>query len=217
VPDGDRFERALRGPWRFPYRIAAGGASAERVAERLSGACLGILSEDIVLCARKMTTALDAAFAQNSMPLFFGEPQNVAFQRLARGLDIIAAEHQFDELAQSCGRAISRCFLGLEQESYISDAHLEQRFAGELVSEIVGRHFFPIVREHLSENTGRDSAAQQVWEDRVMQCMKENLQSFSRALFADDSHRRTRRHARSAQVPSFDWNRLNEPLHVLGA
>lgn len=217
MPDGDRFERALRGPWRFPYRIAAGGATAERLGERLSGACLGLLNDEIVLCARKMMAALDAAFAQDSMPLFFGEPQNTAFQRLARGLDLIAAEHQFDELVQSCGRAISRCFLGLEQESYISDADLEQRFAREFVSEIVGRHFFPIVRERLSENTGRDSAAQQVWEDRVMQCMTENLQSFSRALFAEDSHRRTRRHTRSAQSSSFDWNRLNEPLHVLGA
>jgi len=217
MPDGDRFERALRGPWRFPYRIAAGGATAERVAEKLSGSCLRLLSDDVMLCTRNMMSALDAAFAQNSMPLFFGEPRNTAFQRLARDLDVIAAEHHFDELTQSCGRAVSRCFLGFEHEPYISDEYLEQRFARELISEIIGRNFFPIVRERISENTGRDSVAQQIWEDRVMQCMTENLQSFSRALFADDSHRRTKRYIRSVQAPSFDWNRLNEPLHVLGA
>jgi hypothetical protein len=175
------------------------------------------LDDDVALCVRKMTSALDAALAQNSMPLFFGEPQNTAFQRLARGLDVIAAEHHFDELTQSCGRAASRCFLGLEHVPHISDEHLEQRFARELIVEVVGRHFFPIVRERLAENTGRDAAAQQTWEDRVIQCMTDDVQRFSRALFADDTHRRTQRQIRSVQPTSFDWNRLNEPLHVLGA
>ena len=45
MPDGDRFERALRGPWRFPYRIAAGGASAALVAEKLTSSCRGLLTE----------------------------------------------------------------------------------------------------------------------------------------------------------------------------
>jgi hypothetical protein len=217
MPDGDRFERALRGPWRFPFRIAAGGATPERVAEKLAGSCLGLLDDEVVLCVREMASALDTAFAQNSMPLFFGEPQNTAFQRLSQGLDVIAAEHHYDELAQSCGRAALRCFLGFEHVPHISDEHLELRFSRELIAEIVGRHFFPIVRERLAENTGRDAAAQQTWEDRVIQCMTENVQTFSRALFADDTRRRTQRHVRSAQAPSFDWSRLNEPLHVLGA
>ena len=216
MPDGDRFERALRGPWRFPYRIAAGGAAAERVAEKLAGSCLGLMDEEMVLCVRKMTTALDAALAQNSMPLFFGEPQNTAFQRLARSLDLIAEEHHFDGLAQSCGRAASRCFVGLEHVPHISDEHLEQRFAGELIAEIVGRHFFPIVRDRLVENTGRNATTQQAWEDQVMQCMKKHEQIFSRTLFAGNAQRRTQRHIRSVDTPAFDWNRLNEPLHVLG-
>jgi hypothetical protein len=164
-----------------------------------------------------MMSALDAAFAQNSMPLFFGEPRNTAFQRLARGLDVIAAEHHFGELAQSCGRATSRCFLRFEHEPYISDECLEHKFAGELILEIIGRSFFPIVRERILENTGRDSAAQRIWEDRVTQCITENPQSFSRAIFAGNSHRGTKRHVRSVQAPSFDWSRLTEPLHVLGA
>lgn len=114
------------------------------------------------------------------------------------------------------GRAASRCFLGFEHVPHISDEQLEQRFARELITEIVERHFFPIVRERLAENTGRDAATEQAWEDHVMQCMTEHEQSFSRALFAGDTHRRTQRHIRSVEAPSFDWNRLNEPLHVLG-
>jgi hypothetical protein len=216
MADGDRFERALRGPWRFPFRIAAGGAAAERVAEKRAGSCLSLMDDEIVLCVRKMTTALDAALAQNSMPLFLGEPQNAAFQRLARSLDLIAEEHHFDELAQSCGRAASRCFLGLEHVPHISDEHLEQRFARELIVEIVGRHFFPIVRERLAENAGRDAATQGVWEDHIMQCMTDHEQSLLRALFGGHTHRGAQRHIRSVSAPRFDWNRLNEPLHVLG-
>jgi hypothetical protein len=217
MPDGDRFERALRGSWRFPYRIAAAGASAERVAEQLATACLSLVTDDVRSCSRKMMTALDGAFVHNSMPLFFGEPQNTAFQRLTRGLDLIAAEHHFDEFAQSCGRAISRCFLGLEHESHISDERLEQRFARELITEMAGRHFFPMVRDRLSENTGRDAATQRLWEGKVVESMTENVQVFSQALFADQSERRTKRHVRIAPASTFDWNRLNEPLHVLGA
>jgi len=218
MPDGDRFERALRGPWRFPYRIAAGGASAALVAEKLTSSCRGLLTEEGVACARKVLAALDAALAQSSMPLFFGEPQNTAFQRLTRGLDSIASEHHFDEFAQGCGRAASRCFLELEHlHQHISDERVEQRFAQELIAEMVGRHFFPIVRDRLAENTGRDVAAQRAWEDQVMQCVAQTIQGFSQALFETDTHRRMQRRVRSAPPPSFDWNRLNEPLHVLGA
>ena len=218
MPDGDRFERALRGPWRFPYRIAAGGASAALVAEKLTSSCRGLLTDERAECARKVLAALDAALAQSSMPLFFGEPQNTAFQRLMRGLDSIAAEHHFDEFAQGCGRAASRCFVELEHlHQHISDERLEQRFAHEVIAEMVGRHFFPIVRDRLAENTGRDVAAQRAWETQVMQCIAESIQGFSQTMFATDVHRRMHPRVRSTPPPSFDWNRLNEPLHVLGA
>jgi hypothetical protein len=215
MPDGDRFERALRGPWRFTYRIAAGGASAERVAENLADSCLRLLTHDAQHCARKMMTALDAALMHNSMPLFSGEP-HMAFQRLVLSLDVIAAENHFDEFAQGCGRAISRAFLGLEGEAHISDDHLEQRVACELIAELAGRNFFPLVRDRLSENTGRDSASQQRWEAEVIGHMTENIQPFTQALFTEPTERRTKRLVRHVQASDFDWNRLNQPLHVLG-
>ena len=218
MPDGDRFERTLRGPWRFPYRIAAGGARVEIVAEKLASSCVSLLNEEGIGCARKVIAALDAALAHSSMPLFFVEPEGTAFQRLLHGLDSIDAEHQFDEFAQGCGRAASRCFFELEHlHQHISDEHLERMFAREVMAEVVGRHFFPIVQDRLAENTGRDAAAQRAWEDQVMQCVSENIQNFSQALFGNDSQRRTQRRARPTPAQSFDWNRLNEPLHVLGA
>jgi hypothetical protein len=216
MPDGDRFERALRGPWRFPYRIAAAGASPELVADKLAASCLGLLTEEGVDCARKTLSALDAALAQSSMPLFFGEPQSSAFQRLVRGLESIAAEHGFDDFAQGCGRAASRCFIQLEEShQHVDNEQLEQIFAREVMGEIVGRNFFPIVRDRLVKNTGRDAVAQRAWEDNVMRCISGDIQKFSQALFASDTQRRTRR-VRPSVAPSFDWNRLNQPLHVLG-
>lgn len=219
MPDGDRFERALRGAWRFPYRIAAGGASPELVAEKLASSCLGLLTEEGIACARKVVSALDAALAQSSMPLFFAEPQGTAFQRFVRSLDSISAEHQFDEFAQGCGRAASRCFFELEHHQQISDDQIEQMFAREVMAEVIGRHFFPIVRDRLAENTGRDAVAQRAWESQVMQGIskRENIAKFSQSLFTNDTQRRAPRRIRPVAVPSFDWNRLNEPLHVLGA
>jgi hypothetical protein len=217
MPDGDRFERALRGPWRLPYRLAAAGSPPERVAERLSASCLGLVSEDIALCAQKTMTALDSALAQHAMPLFNGELRGTAFEWLTRSLDRIASEHHFDELAQSCGRAAARCFIGVENQPHIGEVELEHRFACELMSEMAERHFFPRVRERIAEDTGRDSVAQRNWEAHVLRCMAESALNFSEALFANAARRQTKRHVRAAHAPSFDWKRLNEPLHVLGA
>src|SRR5580765_2280208 len=165
MPDGDRFERALRGPWRFPYRIAAGGASPQIVADKLGSSCLGLLDAESIVCARQTLAALDAALVQSSMPLFYGEAQSSAFQRLTRGLDTIASEHHFEDFAQGCGRAASRCFFQLEQSyHHVGDDQLEKMFAQEILQEVVGRNFFPIVRDRLAENTGRDAVAQRVWE-----------------------------------------------------
>lgn len=218
MPDGDRFERALRGPWRFPYRIAAGGASPELVAEKLGSSCIGLIDAESISCARKTLAALDAAIAQSSMPLFFGELQSSAFQRLLRGLDTIAAEHNFEDFAQGCGRAASRCFFKLEQSNHhVGDDQLEKMLAQEIIQEVVGRNFFPIVRDRLAENTGRDTAAQQGWEGEVMRSLEEKIQPFAETLFATDPQRRAPRRTRPAPAQVFDWNRLNQPLHVLGA
>lgn len=217
MPDGDRFERALRGPWRLPYRLAAAGSPPERVAERLSASCLGLVSDDIALCAQKAMTAIVSALAQYGMPLFSNEPQSTAFECLTRSLDRIAAEHHFDDLAQSCGRAASRCFIGVENQPHVGDAELEQRFARELMSELAERHFFPRVRERIAENTSRDTTSQRNWEAQVLRYMTENAPNFARGLFAGVAHPGTKHVVRATHAPSFDWNRLNEPLHVLGA
>jgi len=217
MPDGDRFERALRGPWRLPYRLASAGSPAERIAEKLSASCLGLVSDDIALCAQKTIAALHSALVQYAMPLFAGEAQGTTFKWLARGLDRIAAEHHFDDLAQSCSRAASRCFIDLENQRIISGGELEVRFARELMVEMAQRHFFPRVRERIAENTGRDAASQRNWEAQVLHCMADHAPSFSRKLFADAARGEVKQVVRAVHEPSFDWNRLNEPLQVLGA
>ena len=217
MPDGDRFERALRGLWRLPYRLAAAGSPPERVAERLSASCFALVTDDTAICAQKMMAAVDSALAQHAMPLFSGESHGTAFEWLTRSIDRIAADHHFDDVAQSSGRAASRCFLGAESQPHVGDAELEYRFSRELMSELAERHFFPKVREQVIENTGRDTASQRNWEAEVLQKLAETAPSLSKALFGDTAQRRTRRVVSSAQAPSFDWNRLNEPLHVLGA
>jgi hypothetical protein len=217
MPDGDRFERTLRRPWRLPYRLAAAGSPPERVAKKLSASCLGLLNADTVLCAQKMMAALDSALAHDAMPLFAGEQKGTTFGGLMRSLDRIAAEHHFDEMAQSCQRAVSRCFIGVENHLHVAETDLEQRFTRELMKEMVERHFFPKVRERVTENVDRDAASQRIWEGQVLDSIAEKAPNLARALFADDAHRNTKHRLRGAQSPPFDWNRLNEPLHVLGA
>ncbi len=217
MPDGDRFERALRGGgWRSAYRIAAGGGTIQRVTEKLIGACSSLIDSEHSECAHRQIAALHGALEPETMPLFPEIMVEPRFERLAREIDDIAGDYSFAEFPQMCGRAAIRCFIERENEARPSLAELEKRFARHLIADMLNRYFFPSVREGIALNAGRDTAAQLGWEGAILANLESLVEGFARSLMTGRRARVVRSQDVQGTLRPFDLNRLNEPLRVLG-
>jgi hypothetical protein len=217
MPDGDRFERLLRGGgWRSAYKIAAGGGTEQRVVEKLGSACLGLINEDNSDCARKMMSALDSALSSGTMPLFPTYGDNASFEAFQRNIDDISADQSYGDFAQLCGRAAGRCFIENEHSARAPLAQMEQMFAKELISEIVHRNFFHAVRDGISLNAGREPIAQRQWENRILKALGGVADIFAKSLMTGRRMRIPRSETQLPATQIFNIDRLNEPLRVLG-
>jgi hypothetical protein len=217
MPDGDRFERLLRGGgWRSAYKIAAGGGTEQRVVEKLGTACLTLINAQNSECARKMMSALDSALLSDSMPLFPTYADNASFEAFQRNIDDISAEQGYGDFAQLCGRAAGRCFIENEHSARAPIAEVEKMFAKELISELVNRNFFHAVRDGISLNAGREPAAQRQWESRIVEGLASVADVFAKSLMTGRRMRIVRTETAVPSTEVFNIERLNEPLRVLG-
>lgn len=217
MPDGDRFERSLRGGgWRSAYKIAAGGGTAQRVAEKLIGACSSLIDSENSECVHRQIAALHNALEPRNMPLFPELMVEPRFERLARDIDEISSDYGFSEFPQMCGRAATRCFIERENESRPSLAELEKRFAKHLIADMLNRYFFPSVREGIALNAGRDAETQLGWESAVLGGLENLVEGFARSLMTGRRTRVVRAADAQSSIKPFDLDRLNEPLRVLG-
>ena len=218
MPDGDRFERVLRGGgWRSAYKIAAGGGTDQRVVEKLGGACLSLINAENSDCARKMVSALDSALSSSSMPLFPAYAHNASFEAFQRNIDDISAEYSYGDFAQLCGRAVGRCFIENEHSTRAQIAGIEAMFAKELIAEIVQRNFFHAVRDGISMNAGRDPATQRQWESKIVDGLGTVAETFAKSLMTGRRMRIIRTETVVSTTQVFSIERLNEPMRVLGA
>jgi hypothetical protein len=217
VPDGDRFERSLRGGgWRSAYRIAAGGGTVLRVTEKLVGACLSLIDSEHSECAHKAMGALTSALEPQTMPLFQGLIEENRFERLTQDMDDISGDYRFGEFSQHCSRAVSRCFIMQEHSALLPLADIERLFARELIMDMVNRNFFPAVREGIALNAGRDLAAQLAWEHTILDNLGSLVEGFARSLMSGRRMRVVRSRSVEGNGKPFNLQRLNEPLRVLG-
>ncbi len=209
MPDGDRFERVLRGGgWRSAYKIAAGGGTDQRVIEKLGSACLSLINAENSDCARKMVSALDSALSTSSLPLFPTYADNASFESFQRNVDDIASEYGYGEFAQLCGRAAGRCFIESEHNSLAEIVNLEGAFARELISEVVHRNFFHAVRDGISANAGRDPETQRQWESKIVDGLATAADVFAKSLMTGRRMRIIRSEAIIPSAQVFNIERL---------
>jgi hypothetical protein len=217
MPDGDRFERSLRGGgWRSAYRIAAGGGTILRVTEKLVGACSSLIDSENSECALRQMAVLSSALEPRTMPLFRDIADEHRFESFSRDVDGICGDFRFGEFAQICGRAITRCFIAFENQPRPANAELERVFSRELISDMLNRYFFPAVRDGIALNAGRDTARQLEWERTVLSSLGGVVDGFARSLMTGRRARLTRTPDLNASKQGFDLARLNEPLRVMG-
>ena len=219
MPDGDRFERTLRGGgWRSAYRLATGGATDQRVAEKVARACTSLIDADAVSCAAKHVNALRGALKAATLPLFPGEFPPERFRNLTHEIDGIAGDHGFGEFAQTCGRAASSCFCAMESEPAPSSAQIERTFAKSLIRDIVLNFFLARTRDGIAFNTRRNELEQHRWELSLLDCLEPIVEKFAQGLSSGRQTRLALAKEFASTERSFNHQqRLHEPLRILEA
>ena len=108
MPDGDKFERKLRGKgWRGVYRLGCSSAPIEAVADRVMGAVASVFRTEPNEGVSKIFTELVVALDPLRDPLFKKVRSQPAFEELASSARAISADEGFSEMSRSAERAAS--------------------------------------------------------------------------------------------------------------
>ena len=215
MPDGDRFERTLRGGgWRSAYKIAAGGGTDERVAEKLARACTSLIDAENSACAilqpcKRLSNRNDADVRgrRKREPVRrFDARDGRDRKRLPIWKLCATVFARREPMLRGAGeRFPNLCFRDRE-------ALRQQADRGCLK-----RQFFAMTRDGIASNSGRDATAQLICERDITAKLDSFIENFAQSLT-------TGRRARRVRIPDlqganrpFDLGRLHEPLLVLGA
>ena len=111
MPDGDRFERKLRGKgWRSVYRLGCSGAPINAVADRVMGAVANVFRTESIEGISRIFTELLEALDPLRNPLFKEALSQQAFEELTSNVQAILADEGFSEVSRLGERAALRTF-----------------------------------------------------------------------------------------------------------
>lgn len=184
MPDGDRFERRLRGKgWRAVYHLGCSSAPVEAVVDRIVGAAAHLFrSEDPKVVRDIFQELQDASELLMSNRLREGVSEQ-AFDQLASVTSVLKEDASCSELARFAERAALGTFSEIERsgEGWDDDA-LGQHFTRNLIWGLGERRCLSVTREGIMESTKRDQAAQLAWESKLREVLLGPSGSMSKSL-----------------------------------
>jgi len=166
MPDGDRFERRLRGKgWRSVYRLRCSGAPINAVADRVMGAVAHAFRTESTDGTQRIFSALRKALDVLRNPLFREALSQRAFRDLTSNIQALVASEGFPEMCRLSEDAALRTFCEFDGagEGASEDA-IAQRFTKNLVRGLAERRCLGAVRDGIMEMSGRSNEAQLRWE-----------------------------------------------------
>jgi hypothetical protein len=177
MPDGDRFERALRGPgWRRAYRLSFAGGSNDALCDALKTAV-----------AAKLRKTLD--------PHYLREIPRAIHQALTGGssfasfVDVLSKLHS--EQSDFAGKLLAErsaqtVFIEFEPESRSANlTDVETRFSQELVERNVRNSFFAPAREGIACGNNRTAAEELEWEGNILSALGNDSKAMLKPVFRD--------------------------------
>lgn len=214
MPDGDRFERKLRGKgWRNVYRLGCSGAPIEAVVDRIMRATAHLFRNEPIQCVRELYGELDRAVSVLNNGLFRAEISPQLFDQLSSTSEAIVADEGHSELSRVAQRAALRTFNEIEQSRQgSSDDTRKQLFTRNLVSELSERRCLSAVRDGIMESSGRDRERQMQWEAGIRKSLLEPCRGLSGSLLGDNDSRSIRAPRRLFKPKATTLETLNEPL-----
>jgi len=218
MPDGDRFERRLRGKgWRSVYRLGCSGAPINAVADKVMGAAVHVLGTEWIGCVRACYTELREAARHLEPPLFRESASHDAFDQLNSGVDALKADEGFSEISRLAADAARRTFNEVDQPGQIPDEDvLRQRFMTNFVSALTERRCLSAVRDGIMQSSQRTKEEQVNWEVELKKAIAEPCGPLSKSLLGEDRTRSIRAPRRLFEPAPVTLETLNKPLPVLG-
>jgi hypothetical protein len=218
MPDGDRFERKLRGKgWRSVYRLGCSDAPINAVADRVMGAAAAVFRVGPVEGVRKIFTALLESLDPLRDPLFRESLSKHEFYQLTSEVQVILTDEVFSELSRLSESAAFQTFNEIELLGEIPSRDvIAQQFTKELVCRLAERHCLSAVREGIMENSGRSQLEQLKWEGEVKTAISKPCASLSKSFLIEDSDRAIRAPRRQFKPAAMTLEALNQSLQVRG-
>lgn len=218
MPDGDRFERKLRGKgWRSVYRLGCSGAPINAVADRVMGAVANVFRIESIECVSKIFTELLEALDPVRNPLFKETLSQQAFEELTSNVQAILADEGFSEMSRLSERAALRTFNEIDPCGQIpSEDVIAQQLTNNLVWGLVERRCLSPVRDGIMEGSGKNKEAQLKWEVELNNAISGPCASLSKSLLGKDRALAVRAPRRLFKPVPMTLEALNQPLPVLG-
>lgn len=215
MPDGDKFERRLRGRgWAKAYRLAAGNAEWSFLTDSLITAAAGALRGQVECpFLSEIVDVLCSSFAfQAASKSSGGSDKLEAFEELCDNLDDIEARAPNYLGIQLAARSALKVFA--EQSRQTNPVATEQildRLGETFVCDLIDNQWLSPAREGIAEKNNRSVEQQTAWEQKL----NDNLKSQARKLFQNvlkaDSAKAVRAPKRTAARQTLEIL-LNEPL-----
>ena len=224
MPDGDKFERRLRGKgWRRVYRLSCGEdseGSMSLIVDEMIGACAAALRDGIqdshtVLQNIKSAVCEALKLESKAKKTGLASYNDLAYLHLSRNIESLGNNGDFDMM--QCLKTMARSvFLEFRQRcDSISDKQVTDRLAEATVERIIETRFLAPAREGVMKKRKRSMEEQNFWE----QSLKEKLSNPARKMLVRiiRSKRRVSIRAPKKLTPriKMSLDSLNQGLKVL--
>ena len=184
MPDGDRFERKLRGKgWRSVYRLGCSSAPVEAVVDKIMSAAAHLFRSQDTKVVRDVFQELQDASQLLSTSLLREGVSEQAFDQLSSSTMVVKEDAGCSELARFAERAALRTFNEIDKSGgRCDDDSLKQHFTRNLIWELGERRCLSVTREGIMESTKRDHNEQLAWESKVREILLGPSAAMSKSL-----------------------------------
>lgn len=216
MPDGDRFERKLRGRgWRTVYRLGCSCAPVEAVVDKIMGAAAHLFRSQDTKVVRDVFQELQDACQLLATERFRDGVSEQAFYQLSSATLLVKEDAGCSELARFTERAALRTFNEIDKSGErCDDDTLKQHFTRNLIWELGERRCFSVTRDGIMDSAKRDRSAQLAWESKVREILLGPSRAMSKNLLTQVDAL-VRAPKRLFQPKPVTMETLTTPLRVL--
>jgi hypothetical protein len=199
MPDGDKFERRLRGKgWRKAYRLACGNGEFNELVRAVHDATDYALKDGLE--CPKLEEIIGLVHKALRNPLFASFDSVDRQYELAQQLEALAGSQLSYPGTRLAIDAAKFVFAEIDsQRQAVTIEQVRKRISEKFKERVIDSQFLARVREGVQEKTGRNNLEQFVSEERLIKSV----------LSYKPIPRRTQ------SQPSWTLDRLNQPIAVM--